>query len=197
MFRQYSSEEIIKGLLSPDNKVYRYLDRVYCPKVIAYVRKNSGTHEDGEDLYRETIYKVYIMAEQGKYDPKLGKFGAYFMTIARNSWLDELRRRKRSVNTIPIDDTLEQMIGMDETEQADHDSYYRRVQRLRACIARLNKEEQEMIRLFYFARQSLDAVAKKMNITYNYARTKIDRIRKKLKKMMEDDPDSDIEFVLV
>jgi len=191
MFRQYSSEEIIKGLLSFDLKVYRYLDKVYCPKVIAYVCKNSGKREDGEELYQDTMMKAYICVEQGKYDPKRGEFEPYFMRIARNAWLDELRRRSRSVNTIPMNETFEQISDIDEAEQEEQDRYYKDVEKLHRCITKLNEEEQEMIRLFYFARKSLDFIAKKMKITYSYARLKMHRIRDKLRKMMED-PDLDL-----
>jgi len=190
MFKKYTSEEIIAGLMPIDNKVYQYLDRLYRPKVIAYVCKNLGSREDGEDLYQNTIIKVCFNIEQGKYDPKLKEFGAYFMGSVRNIWLNELRKRSKSPNMAPID-VLEKISDTDEAEQEEQQHYYRDVQKLLRCIAELTKEEQEMIHLFYFAKKSLDFIAKKMNIAYSYARLKICRIRDKLRKMMED-PDLDI-----
>jgi len=181
MFKKYRPEEIIAGLLSRDIKTYRYLEREFCPKIIAYVRKNSGTREEGQELYQDTIYKMYVSVEQGKYNPKLGEFGAYFMTIAHRSWIDELRKRSKSFSVIPIDETLEQICNVDEAEQ---ECYYRDVEKLLDCIARLPKKDQEMIHLFYFAKQPLEVIAKKMEITYKYSRIKIGRIRNKLRKMM-------------
>lgn len=194
--RKYSSEEIIAGLLSFDKKVYRYLDKVYCPKVIAYVRKNSGKREDGEELYQDTVYKVYVNAEQGKYDTERGEFGAYFMTIAYRNWLDELRKRKRSPKILPVDEIFEQITDIDEEEQEEQEIYYRNVEKLNRCITKLTEEEQDMIYLFYFDKESLDIIAKKMKLTYSYARIKICRIRDKLRNMMLDD-DSDIDLKLI
>jgi len=195
MFKKYTLEEIIAGLLSRDIKVYRYLEREYCPKVIAYVRKNSGTREEGQELYQDTVYKMYVSVERGKYNLELGKFGAYFMTIAHRSWIDELRKRSKSFNVIPIDETLKQISDADEATQEEQERYYRDVEKLLDCVAKLPKKDQEMIHLFYFAKQPLGVIAKRMNITYKYARTKIDRIRKKLRKMMDNSLDVNPEII--
>jgi len=193
MFKKYTSKEIIAGLLPRDIKVYRYLDRVYCPKVIAYVRSNSGSLEEGEELYQDTIYRVYVNVEQGKYDPERGAFGAYFMGIARKSWLNKLRERRRSIPTFPLDPSR-QFTDTDEAAQEERERYYRDVKKLRSCIAQLPKKDQEMIHLFYFAKQSLDVIAQKMGLKYTYARLKICRIRDKLRDMMED-PDIDFNMI--
>lgn len=195
MFKKYTLKEIIAGLLSRDIKVYRYLEKEYCPKIITYVRKNSGTREEGQELYQDTVYKMYVSVERGKYNPELGKFGAYFMTIAHRSWIDELRKRSKSFSVIPIDETLEQISDTDEVEQEEQEHYYRDLEKLLDCLAKLPKKDQEMIHLFYFAKQPLDVIAKRMNITYKYARTKIDRIRKKLRKMMDNSPDVNPEII--
>lgn len=195
MFRKkYTSEEIIAGLLIYDTKIYSYLDVEYRPKVIRYVRQNSGEHEDGKDIYQEAIYKVYISVECGKYDKTLGSFESYFMGIACKTWLERLRDRKRSVSTTSMDDTHQEFSDFDAAAQVEQDLYYRRVQAVRRCVARLNKDEQEMIHLFYFAKESLENIAEKMGITYEYARKKISHIRKKIREMLGDDPDADLQF---
>ena len=196
MFRKkYTSEEIVAGLLAHDIEIYRHVDAVYRPKVIRHVRRNSGSREDGKDLYMHTLYRVYAHIEHGKYDSARGDIEGYFMMLVRSAWLDKLKQRKRRVSTTSIDDTLQQFSGFDPIEQAEQDLYYRRVQALRRCIARLSKDEQEMIQLFYFAKESLESIAQKMGFTYDYARRKISLIRRKIREMLRDDPDGDLQFV--
>jgi len=196
MFRKkYTSEEIIEGLLTHDVKIYRYVDAEYRPKVIRHVRRNSGSAEEGEELYQDTVYKVYVNVEQDKYDIELGEFGAYFMTIARRAWLNKLRQLRRAINMTSMDDSYEQISDIDEAEQVEQDLYYRRVQVLRECIARLSKEEQQMIHLFYFAKKSLETVAQEMGFTYKYAKQKNFRIRNKIRTMLAEYPDIDLQFI--
>jgi len=116
------------------------------------------------------------------------------MVLARGAWLDELRKRVRRGSEIPTD-ILEQISDFDATVQAEQDLYHRRVQALRRCIARLSKDEQEMIHLFYFAKESLESIAQKMGFTYDYARKKISVIRRKIREMLREDPDTDLQFI--
>jgi len=196
MFRKkYTSKEIIAGLLSHDLTIYRYIDAEYRPKVICHVRCNSGSVEEGEELYQDVFYKVYVNVEQGKYDPERGEFGAYFMTIVRSTWLNKLRDSRKSIPTTPLDGSYRQISDWDEAEEAEEDLYYRRVQVVRECITRLSEEEQQMIDLYYFAKKSLKTVAEEMGFTYEYAKQKILRIRNKIRKMLKDYPDVDLQFI--
>lgn len=194
--KKYTSEEIINGLLIHDIGVYHHIDAVYRPKVIRHVRRNSGSHEEGEELYQDTIHKVYVSVERGKYDAARGSFEIYFMLIARATWLDKLRsRQRRAIQTTPMDDSYEQLSDFDAAEQAEQDLYYHRVQALRVCIARLNVEEQNMIHQFYFSQKSLQVIAKEMDMTYEYARQKIYRIRNKIRKMLGENSDTELQLV--
>lgn len=196
MFRKkYTSEEIIAGLLSHDLKIYRYVDAEYRSGVIRYVRRNSGSLEQAEELYQDAMYKVYVNVERGKYDSERGKFGAYFMTIARSAWLTKLRQRNKLIDITSMDDSFVQISDLDEAEQAEQDLYYRRVKVVRECIARLSKEEQQMIHLYYFTKESLESIAEEMGFTYQYAKQKNFRTRNKIRRMLRDYPDADLQFI--
>jgi len=186
--KEYSSEEIVAGLMTGDFRIYKYLDSVYRRQVIKHVCANSGSHEEGEELYQDVIFEVYVNVEQDKYDVERSKFVTYFMMIARSRWTDKLRKYNRIISTTLLDETYEQISGTDEVEQAEQEQYYTRVRAMRQCIAQLNEEEQEMVRLFYYMKMSLEAVAQQMNISYKYAKQKLHRIRQKLRKMLSKNP---------
>lgn len=196
MFRkEYTSSEIVKGLLSGDNKIYRYLDAVYRKQVIKHVRANSGSREDGEELYQDVVMEVIIKVEQDVYDEERSKFHTYFMMISRSRWKDRLRKRKRAIQTTSLDESYEQITDFDEGEQNEQDRYYKKVQATSGYMSRLTEDEREMIRSFYLAQKPLKAIAEEMDITYEYAKQKLYRIRKKLRDMSGNDPDFDPQLV--
>lgn len=192
MFRkEYTIEAIMEGLMSDNPIIYRHLDAVYRPKVIKYVRKNSGTHEDGEELYQDVIFDVYLNMEQGKFDVNKGKFEAYFMTITRYRWIDKIRKQNKLIDTTSLDVSDKHMSDTDFAEQAEKDVYNTKARAMREYIQRLNEDERELINLYYFAQKSVEAVAEQTGITYNYARQKLHRIRGKLRAMVANDPTFD------
>lgn len=187
--KELTSEEIVAGLMSFDPKIYKYLDAVYRKNVIKHVRSNSGVREDGEELYQDVVFEVFLNVEKGKYKVELSKFSTYFMMIARNRWTDKLRKRRKVTDTTSLEDTPLQNTLTDEGDTADQDYYNRLAKVMRQCIAQLNEEEQEMIKLYYYGKMSLEAIATQMNISYKYAKQKLYRIRLKLKKLLGEYPE--------
>ncbi len=195
MFRkEYTSEEIVAGLMSGDAKIYKYLDSIYRTQVIKYVCINSGSREEGEELYQDVVFEVYVNVEQEKYDVERSKFITYFMMIARSRWKDKLRKYRKAIHTTLLDESYDEISDADDSEQIEQDRYYIRVHAMRQCIAQLSEEEQEMVRLFYYAKMSLEAVAQRMNISYKYAKQKLYRIRQKLRKMLNENPDIELQL---
>ncbi len=185
--KKYTTKEIIKGLMSGNPEVYKYLDATFRKKIIQHVCSNSGSREDGEELYQDVTFEIYLNVEQGKFEVNKGKFEAYFMTIARRRWIDKLRKRNKLIPTTPIEASVQQISDTDAAQQAENERYYERVHIMRKYIKQLDEDEQEFIRLYYYAEKSLDATAKQLGITYQSAKQKIHRIRKRLRDMMERD----------
>lgn len=194
--KKYQSREITKGLISGDPAIYRYLDTTFRKQVLKYVCSNSGVIQDGEELYQDVVFEVYINVERNKYDPTKSKFGTYFMMIARNRWIDKLRKKQKVINTISLTESNCQMELENGSDEESLDNYNNKVRAIRQCIAQLKEDEQEMIRLFYFAKMSLETVAAKMDISYGYAKQKIHRIRIKLKKLLSEELNYGLELNL-
>lgn len=187
--KEFTSEEIVAGLLAFNPKIYKYLDAVYRKNVINHVRSNSGAREDGEELYQDVVFEVFLNIEQGKYKMELSKFSTYFMMIARNRWTDKLRKRRSAIHTTPLENSSVHNTLTDEAANVDQEYHNSRAKAMRLCIAQLNEEEQEMIKLYYYGKMSLEAIANQMNISYKYAKQKLYRIRQKLKKLLGDYPE--------
>jgi RNA polymerase sigma factor (sigma-70 family) len=88
-----TDQEIIKGLRQNDKKTIEYVYKTLAPPIFKYILKNSGTRTDGDDVFHETFIKVLTNLQNGKYNDN-NKFEAYFIQIARNTWIDHLRANK-------------------------------------------------------------------------------------------------------
>ena len=185
---KYSKREIIHGIVHFDKELYKHLDTMYREKVVWHVTKNSGTREDGEELYNDAIFEIYLNIERGRYTTDgTGTFEGYLMTIVRGRWIDRLRKRKLKFEELEASN--EQIPSDDEVEATAEALKNQRIIAIRKHLGRLSKDEQEYVRLYYFTQKSLQAIAEYFNTSYEYVRLKLYRIREKLKKMIANDPE--------
>lgn len=184
--KKYTAQAIMEGILNRDLKIYKYLDSNFRWKTINYVRKNSGTKEDGEELYNDVLCNIYLNIECGKYDPDKGAFQGYFMQIMRNQWYQCLRKRK-GLNIVELDEVIENTHP--DTQDTEADNYYTLIGALKKHVETLKESEQELIRLFYFEQKSIDAVALQLDMTNDYTKVKLYRTREKLRKLANKDPE--------
>ena len=49
----------MNGLLSGDPDIYKYLDQSFRKNVIRHVCSNSGSIQDGEELYQDVVFEIY------------------------------------------------------------------------------------------------------------------------------------------
>jgi len=159
---KYSKKEIIRGIITFNRGIYKYLDTAYREKVIGHVLRNSGTREDGDN---------------GR-----GTYEGYFWTITRRRWIDKLRQSKPDFE--PLDPDIE--IPYEPEKEVEY-LKNERILMMGKYIERLLPDEQEYIRMYYFAKESIQTIADYFGTTYGAARKKLYTIRRKLKKMMDDD----------
>ncbi len=186
--KKYTAHAIMEGVLNRDLKIYKYLDANFRWKTINYVRKNSGTKEDGEELYNDVLCNIYINIERGKYDPDKGTFQSYFMQIMRNQWNYCLRKRKKLEDTVELDEVVENTHA-DTQDLDDADNYNTLVGILKKYVDTLKEKEQELIRLFYYEQYSIDAMASQLGMSHDYTKLKLYRTREKLRKLANEDPE--------
>ena len=88
-----TDQQIILGLRQNDRQTTEYIYKTMGPSVLRYILSNSGTRDDAADYFQEAFIKVLLNIRDGKYKSQ-EKFEGYFMTIAKNTWLDNLKKKK-------------------------------------------------------------------------------------------------------
>lgn len=188
---EYTTKAIMEGILKPDPKIYEYLDSNFRWRTVNYVTKHSGTKEDGNRLYEDVVCRICVKIIEGKYAPQEGKFQAYFMVTVRNAWYEYLRERKKLMNTIEFDETLEKMSF--ETD-APANTRFELLDAMLKHFNELKEAEQELMELYYYGNHSIESVAQHTGMSKDYVKVKLKRTRDKLRKRISEDPELSISF---
>jgi RNA polymerase sigma factor (sigma-70 family) len=91
---KYSDEELLKGLLTYDEKILHEFYIRYFPVVKKLILNNNGTEEDAKDLFHDVLLVIFqkLRHEDFRLTCSLKTF---LYSIARFKWLRELQKRKR------------------------------------------------------------------------------------------------------
>jgi RNA polymerase sigma factor (sigma-70 family) len=108
-----TDQEIINGIRQNDKKITEHVYETLGPPIFKYVLTNSGTKDDAMDVFHDTFIKVLNKIEQDKYKDE-NKFEAYFIQIARFTWIDKIRDRKQGPIVGDSDTLLERADEGDE-----------------------------------------------------------------------------------
>jgi len=184
------NKQIADGILNGDPKIYSYIDKNFREKVILFVCSKSGSKADGKELYYSVVYEIYLNVKEGKYDASKGSFKGYFMAVARNRWFDRLRgQQRKGGETISIYDKNTPEIPHYDHPIGEEDLESIKARAIKKHLSNLAEEDQLIIRMFYFARKSLNEIAEYLGINANNARQKLYRARERLRKLIKNDPE--------
>lgn len=191
------AKDDLSDVVAVVNKDFDVIYKKYQPmimrKMMYYCNYNT---EMAEDLTSVTMVKV--IENCNKYGAKGGKFKSWVYRIAHNVYVDRLREidKKPINNSFSIDSLFrnDNVKGNDKNskiqiadenlnayeEMAMEQSY----SKLKKAISKLSEIEQKLIELRYFEGMRWDVIGKKVGKSENYCKTKMFRVKDKLKKLL-------------
>jgi RNA polymerase sigma factor (sigma-70 family) len=95
---RHLADSMILAVLRSDNAPDEVIRRMYRSQfgiVASYIKQNNGTAEDAEDIFQEALLSFIEMIRKDKFRGE-SSIGTFFYAIARNTWLNELKKRGRS-----------------------------------------------------------------------------------------------------
>jgi RNA polymerase sigma-70 factor (ECF subfamily) len=144
--------------------------------------------EIADDLFQETFLRVIaaIRRERGSYE-RQGRWLAWVMRIARNTALDHLRRRKkwRDVDSGDGEESYWDQVPDDVPVADERLNASQQAARLEACIARLPREQREVVMLRHDAELTFREIAEMTGVSINTALGRMRYALINLRKMME------------
>jgi RNA polymerase sigma factor (sigma-70 family) len=179
----YTQEQLINGICANDAAILRWLYQSQYPKVRKYVLDNNGDEDQAKDLFQEAFVSFWNNVRENKFQPENGSaLTGYLYQIAKNKWLDHLRSSQfKKTVVLQADHDRE-----DEPEENDWQQFRTLVA---AEIKHLGENCQEILRRFYFAKESMESIAKAFQWTDATARNNkyrcIQRLREKVKSQIK------------
>ena len=158
----------IEGLANNNSAVIQSIYKKFVPKVVSYIRNNSGDEDQAQDVVQEVLILLFNQAKAKKLQLTC-PFDAYFFLLCKRKWLNELKKSANKGVTLQEDftsTTESTQVMLAETELFDE-----KQQLFDLMFQKLGDKCKEVLQLS-FSLQSMEEVAQKLNVTYGYVRKK-------------------------
>jgi len=178
---------LIHKILGGDTNAFSQLVDQYKDLVFTLALRMLKNREEAEEVAQDTFIKAYKSLDRFKGD---AKFSTWLYRVAYNTCLDRIKKNKKYLNDVPIDEFTEHevksidnaLLGMMTAEKEAA---------IKACIDQLPSEDAFLLTLYYFDDLSLDEISKVVNLTSNNIKVKLFRCRKKLAHILKANLDSE------
>lgn len=175
-------QDQLSAIRENNEKVLKLLYQANYIKVERYVLDNSGTSDEAKDIFQEAFIALWRNIQLDRFQPQNGaSLDAYLFSIARNKWLDYLRNVKR-VRTISISIESNGIENIPELTVKES----RSLKNIKESLQLLGEVCKEVLKRFYYQRQSMRTIAEAMNWTEATARNNKYRCLQQLRKLMND-----------
>lgn len=166
--------KLIKKCQRGEKEAFNNLITNYYPYVSRFLMKLTANEELIQDLVQETFLKLITNID--KFDTKgTAKFSTYLIKIAKNTYLDYLKKNKKISYQLDIEnisDTSFEETMIDKTQ----------ISEILKEIDKLPFEQAQAIKLKYLEEYSLKEIANKMKTKPSTIKSRIYEGKEKLKK---------------
>jgi len=166
----------IAAALDGNLAAQEWLVQRWIPPVYRFSRRMLNNDEDARDAAQDTLVKV--LRHLGQYDPKR-KFSTWVFGIARNTCIDEHRKRKRRSWKEPTH------VATIAPTQLKTLSQKRRASLLSSALEDLPAMYKEVLVLYHFEHLKYQEIADMLELPIGTVMNRIFRARKKLRVLYE------------
>ncbi|WP_457617087.1 RNA polymerase sigma factor [Lutibacter sp.] len=179
--KPHSDHIYIEALLTNNSRVLSKIYELFTPKIISYIKKNSGSADDAQDIIQETLVTIYHQAKE-KNLVLTCPFDAYFFLLCKRKWLNELK--KRGVNRVTILEDETSISDIEEQQVEETEIFEEQQQLFDTMFKKLGEKCQELLKTT-FKIKSMEKVAELLGVTYGYARKKKSQCMGQLTKLVK------------
>ena len=171
----------IQALLENNSKVLATLYATFSPKIVAFIKNNSGDAAVAQDVIQETLITIYRQAKEKKFVLTC-PFDAYFFLLCKRRWLNELK--KIGTKRVTIVDAITSISEEQEQEVENTEIFEKQHQLFELKFKELGAKCQELLKAT-FTIKSMEEVADFLGVTYGYARKKKSQCMGKLTQLVK------------
>ena len=158
-----------------DEAAFKEFYECYCDRLFRYLLLlTRGNEELARDLLQITMAKVVRGLREFRGEAQLWN---WLTAIARNSFIDSLRRTQRAPQLVPLLPDDAPGTPAVAPEESDAPLFHA----LDRCLIELEADDQALIEAVYFKGGSHHSVAERQNTTPKAVESKLARLRQKLR----------------
>lgn len=177
---QDEDQPLINLTLEGDTSAFAKIVKKYEHMVFALAMKLMQNKEEAQEVAQDAFLKAYSALGSFKGD---SKFSTWLYKITYNKGLDELKKRKRTLEVIKIDNYLELNVPDLNNSWESLEVKERKITITKA-IHTLRPEDKVLITLFYFEELSLNEIAVVLGLEISNVKVRLHRVRHKLAKVL-------------
>lgn len=169
--------ELFAAFLGGDENAFGRLYEAYEKPLFLYCKYLLGTQQDAEEVFQETWLRIVRMRRRGK---EVDHFRAFLFTVARNTGLKFIERRKRkqgNVSLDSVDPTGDWLLG-------EAHSYSEMRELVNRALTRVPVAQREAFVLHAILGYTFDEIAAMQGISMTAAKTRAFRARHSLRKLL-------------
>jgi RNA polymerase sigma factor (sigma-70 family) len=177
-----TDNEIITRVLRGEHQLYAELVTRYQNFVFTLALRYTPVREDAEEIAQDVFVKAYKALKDFRGE---SKFSTWLYSIVNSTSITFLRKKKLDISSMDNEHVFEQAENKDGGMNANQVEVKSKVEMVTKAIQLLSPDDARLITLFYKAEQSLDEIARILNMESNTVKVKLHRARTRLKEKME------------
>lgn len=164
---------LMRAATAGDEAAYRTFLKAVTPSIRAAARRNLARYGlsagDAEDVVQDTLLAIHLKRQTWDSDRPIGP---WISAIARNKFIDQMRRRGHRVQ-VPIEDVAESLALADQPAGLDGYDIGR-------MLENLNEKQRNVVRALAVEGASVRQTAERLNMTEGAIRVTLHRAVKAL-----------------
>lgn len=163
-----SDEHLLARIGAGDRDAFKALFGRYAPRVKAYLIRLGAAAAVAEDLAQDAMVSVWRRA--ASYDSSKARASTWVFVIARNSWIDRLRREKVEL-AYRLDNPpaafIEDEAPDDAAERASE------AERIANALKTLTEEQRQVVRLSFFEDRPHSEIAERLKLPLGTVKSRL------------------------
>lgn len=161
--RQFTDKEFLEGLRSSNDIVLSALYKKYFGVVLKYVLNNSGTEQEAQDVYQETVIVLYNNAQKPEFELNCA-VQTYIYSVAKRLWLKQLNKHSHIYKLSDSADDDGTLIDV-SPEVSEHEEKEKHLLKMGESLQGLGEPCKTLIEDFYIKRLSMEEISDKFGYT--------------------------------
>ena len=177
-----TDNEIITRVLRGEHQLYSELVTRYQNFVFTLALRYTPQREDAEEIAQDVFVKAYKALKDFRGE---SKFSTWLYSIVNSTSITFLRKKKLDISSLDNENVFEHADSRESGMSANQVEVKSKVEMVTRAIQLLSADDARLITLFYKAEQSLEEIAKILDMETNTVKVKLHRARTRLKEKME------------